>query len=75
MVTVPITINLEKPSCGIPTLVHPHLLELTLNQYTTWLAGALSDPVRINTVVQRWLQATDSDRIAVGLSFESPSMQ
>ena len=35
---------------------------------------ALSDPVPFNTVVQRWLLATDHDHIAVGLPFESPSM-
>ena len=40
----------------------------------TVTSGALRDPVPFATVVQRWLLATDRDRIAVGLSFESPSM-
>ena len=35
-------------------------------------SGALSDPVLFDTVVQLWLLAIDCDRIAVGLSFESP---
>ena len=34
--------------------------------------GALSDPVLFGTVVQHWLLAIGHDRIAVGLSFESP---
>ena len=38
-------------------------------------SGALSDPVLIHTVVQHWLLAIDRDCIAVGLSFESPSMR
>ena len=29
----------EKARSGIPTRVHPHYPELTLNQYTTWLAA------------------------------------
>ena len=37
-------------------------------------SGSLSNPVPIDTVVQHWLLATDRDRIAVDLSFESPSM-
>ena len=37
--------------------------------------GALSDPVLIDSVVQRWLLATDCDCIAVVLSFESSSMR
>ena len=69
----------KKACCEIPTRVHPHLPGLTLNQYTTWLAsiksGALSDPVPFDTGVQRWLLATNRDCIAVGLSFESPSMR
>ena len=32
-------------------------------------SGALSNPVLINTVVQRWRLATDRDCIAIGLSF------
>ena len=35
-------------------------------------SGALSDPALFNTVVQHWLLAIDDDRIAVGLSLESP---
>ena len=35
-------------------------------------SGALSDPVLFDTVAQHWLLAIDRDRIAVGLSFESP---
>ena len=35
-------------------------------------SGALSDPVLFDTVAQHWLLAIDCDRIAVGLSFESP---
>ena len=35
-------------------------------------SGALSDPVLFESVVQHWLSAIDRDRIAVGLSFESP---
>ena len=31
--------TLKKACCGITTRVHPRLLELTLNQYITWLAG------------------------------------
>ena len=36
-------------------------------------SGALSDSVRIDTVVQHWLLAIDCDCITVGLSFESSS--
>ena len=35
-------------------------------------SGALSDLVLFDTVVQHWLLAINRDRIAVGLSFESP---
>ena len=35
-------------------------------------SGALSDPVLFDTLVQHWLLAIDRDRIAVGLSLESP---
>ena len=35
----------------------------------------LSDPVPLDTVVQHWLLATDHDRIAIDLPFESPSMR
>ena len=38
-------------------------------------ANALSNLVLIDSVVQHWLLATDCDWIAVGLSYESPSMQ
>ena len=38
-------------------------------------SGALNDPVPFDAVVQRWLLVTDRDHIAVGLSFESPSMR
>ena len=38
-------------------------------------SGALTNPVPFGTVVQRWLLATERDRIDVGLSFESPSMR
>ena len=38
-------------------------------------SGALSDLVFIDAVVQHWLLANDCDCIAVGLLFESPSMQ
>ena len=72
--------------CGIPTRVHSHLPELMLNHgwdpiagfSQGWLlldlliSGALSDLVLIDSVVQYWLLAIDSDCITVGLSFESP---
>ena len=35
-------------------------------------SGALSDPVFFESVVKHWLSAIHRDRIAVGLSFESP---
>ena len=35
-------------------------------------SSALSDPVLFDTVVQHCLLAIDLDRIAVGLSFETP---
>ena len=35
-------------------------------------SGALSDPVLFGTIVQHRLLAIDRDRIAVGLSLESP---
>ena len=38
-------------------------------------SGALSDLVLFDTVVQHWLLAIDRDRIAVGLSFESPPIR
>ena len=37
-------------------------------------SGALSDPAFFDTVSQHWLLAIGRDRIAVGLSFESPSI-
>ena len=66
----------KKACCGMPTRVR-----IPQHFFQGWLlsvlltSGALSEPVPIDTVVQHWLLAIDHDCIAVGLSFESPSMQ
>ena len=61
----------------IARLVHQILAVPTIiNPGKRPAVGSRPGSIRVfDTVVQRWLLASDRDRTAVGLSFESPSLR